>query len=134
VVAPALSGLLIGALHLRWIFAIVAVAYLLAAVAALRMSAIPGVAGAPRPGFGSVVGGLRYLRGRQVLQGVFLIDINAMVFGPPRALFPAMAISVFHGGASTLGYLYAAPAAGALVGALSPFRHYHRHPQPSDGR
>jgi ENTS family enterobactin (siderophore) exporter len=119
VVAPALSGLLIGALHLRWIFAIVAVAYLLAAVAALRMSAIPGVAGAPRPGLGSVVGGLRYLRGRQVLQGVFLIDINAMVFGPPRALFPAMAISVFHGGASTLGYLYAAPAAGALVGALT---------------
>jgi MFS family permease len=37
----------------------------------------------------------------------------------PRALFPALAVSVFHGGARTLGYLYAAPAAGALVGALT---------------
>lgn len=42
-----------------------------------------------------------------------------MAFGMPRALFPALAISVFHGGARTLGYLYAAPAAGALVGALT---------------
>ena len=42
--------------------------------------------------------GLRYLRTRQALQGVYLIDINAMVFGMPRALFPAMAGSVFDGG------------------------------------
>jgi predicted MFS family arabinose efflux permease len=41
------------------------------------------------------------------------------VFGMPRALFPALATTVFRGGASTLGYLYAAPAAGALVGALT---------------
>ena len=42
--------------------------------------------------------GLRYLRSRQALQGVYLIDINAMVFGMPRALFPAMAGAVFGGG------------------------------------
>ena len=60
-----------------------------------------------------------YLRGRQAMQGAYLIDVNAMVFGMPRALFPALAVSVFHGGARTLGYLYAAPAAGALIGALT---------------
>jgi hypothetical protein len=65
------------------------------------------------------VAGFRYLRGRQVLQGVYLIDLNAMVFGMPRALFPALAASAFRGGASTLGFLYAAPAAGALAGALT---------------
>ena len=58
--------------------------------------------------------GLRYLRSRQALQGVYLIDINAMVFGMPRALFPAMAGSVFGGGTITLGFLYAAPGVGAL--------------------
>jgi predicted MFS family arabinose efflux permease len=42
-----------------------------------------------------------------------------MLFGLPRALFPALAVSVFHGGASTLGFLYAAPGAGALLGALT---------------
>jgi predicted MFS family arabinose efflux permease len=63
--------------------------------------------------------GLRYLRTRQALQGVYLIDINAMVFGMPRALFPAMTESVFHGGTITLGFLYAAPGVGALVGAVT---------------
>ena len=63
--------------------------------------------------------GLRYLRSRQVLQGVYLIDINAMVFGMPRALFPAMAGSVFGGGTITLGFLYAAPGVGALIGAVT---------------
>jgi MFS family permease len=63
--------------------------------------------------------GLRYVRGKQAIEGAYLIDINAMVFGMPRALFPALAASVFGGGASTLGFLYAAPGAGALVGALT---------------
>jgi predicted MFS family arabinose efflux permease len=54
-----------------------------------------------------------------VLQGVYVIDINAMVFGMPRALFPAMAGSVFGGGTVVLGLLYAAPGAGALAGAVT---------------
>ena len=62
---------------------------------------------------------MRFLRGRQALQGVYIIDINAMVFGMPRALFPAMAGSVFGGGTITLGFLYAAPGVGALIGALT---------------
>jgi MFS family permease len=119
VVGPALAGLLIGAVHLQWVYALAAVIYLLTALTAARMPAIPPAQGARRPGLGSVAEGLRYLRGRQVLQGVYLIDINAMVFGMPRALFPALAASVFHGGPRTLGYLYAAPAAGALIGALT---------------
>lgn len=44
-----------------------------------------------------------YLRGRPVVQGILLIDINAMVFGMPRALFPAFGLTVFHGGAQTVG-------------------------------
>jgi hypothetical protein len=47
------------------------------------------------------------------------IDLAATVFGQPGALFPALAASVFGGGARTLGLLYAAPGAGALAGALS---------------
>jgi MFS family permease len=119
VVAPALAGLLIGVAHLPWVFALAGLIYLLTALTMLPIPAIPPVQGATRPGLGSIVEGLRYLRGRQVLQGAYLIDINAMVFGMPRALFPALATTVFRGGASTLGYLYAAPAAGALAGALT---------------
>ena len=119
VIGPALAGLLIEVVHLPWVYATTAVIYLLTAVAAARLPSIPPAPEAGRPGLASVVEGLRYLRRRQVMQGAYLIDVNAMVFGMPRALFPALAVSVFHGGARTLGYLYAAPAAGALIGALT---------------
>ena len=46
------------------------------------------------------------------------MDLNAMVFALPRALFPAVALTIYHGGPRTLGLLYAAPGAGALVMAV----------------
>ena len=59
-----------------------------------------------------------YLRGRQAIQGCFVADLNAMILGMPTALFPAIALEHFHGGPQTVGYLYAAPGAGALIGML----------------
>ena len=50
------------------------------------------------------------------MQGAFAIDINAMVFGMPRALFPELGTRLYGGGAGTVGLLYAAPGVGALVG------------------
>src|SRR5215813_3865684 len=91
-----------------------------AILATFLISPQPPQAGASHPpGLRSIVTGLRYLRGRPVIQGAYLFDINAMVFGMPRAVFPALAITVFGGGASTLGFLYAAPGAGALLGAVT---------------
>jgi MFS family permease len=51
-----------------------------------------------------------------VILGFFLVDTNAMVFGMPLGLFPAIAAR--FGNATYLGALYAAPAAGALVAGL----------------
>lgn len=119
VAGPALAGLLIGAIHVQWVYGVDAMTYGVTLAAVFLMAPIPPAAGAARPGIGSVMEGLRYLRGRQQLQGVYLMDTNAMVFGMPRALFPALAATVFHGGATTLGYLYAAPGAGALLGAVT---------------
>ncbi len=119
VLAPAISGLLIATLHLEWLFVLVALVNMAAALTMAQMSPIGGRAASGRPGFGSVVEGLRYLRGRQQLQGAYVIDLNAMVFGMPRALFPALALTTFHGGATVLGWLYAAVGLGALLGALT---------------
>lgn len=119
VVGPAVSGLLIGAVHLPWVYGIDAITYVLSMLTILVMSALPPAAGAARPGLRSVIEGISYLRGRQALQGVYVIDVNAMVFGMPRALFPAMADTVFHGGASVLGYLYAAVGVGGLGGGIT---------------
>jgi MFS family permease len=59
----------------------------------------------------------------------FVVDLVAMVFAMPRALFPALADSVFGGGPQTAGLLYSSMAAGALLGALFSgwFGRVHRH-------
>jgi MFS family permease len=119
VVGPALSGILL-ATGLPLVYAIDACTYVVAVATTFMLAPIPPAhAGGALSMWQSTREGLRYLRSRQALQGVYLIDINAMVFGMPRALFPAMAASVFGGGTVTLGFLYAAPGAGALVGALT---------------
>jgi MFS family permease len=119
VVGPALSGLLIGAAGLPWVYGIDALSFVALFGFTLRLSPLPPAPGSQRPGWHALVEGFRFLRGRPAIQGAYLIDINAMVFGMPRALFPALAQSVFGGGANTLGLLYAAPGAGALVGAVT---------------
>jgi ENTS family enterobactin (siderophore) exporter len=83
------------------------------------MNAVHPVGPSRPPGLRSVLEGLGYLRGRQELQGAYVVDLCATVFGLPRALFPVLTRTVFHGGPATLGILYAAPAAGALAGSLT---------------
>jgi MFS family permease len=119
VVGPAVAGVLIAHTTIAWVYSIDAITFVVTIATTLLMSPIPPTPGAPRPGLGSILEGLRYLRGRPAIQGTYLIDINAMVFGMPRALFPALAANVFGGGPTTLGWLYAAPGAGALIGAVT---------------
>ena len=63
--------------------------------------------------------GFAYLKGRRVLQSTFAIDVVAMIFGMPRALFPILALTQFHRGPAVVGLLFAAPAVGAFIGALT---------------
>jgi predicted MFS family arabinose efflux permease len=120
VAGPALAGLLLAGAGVRFVYWMDVASLGAALLAVLLISPQPpaGEAG-HRPGLRSILEGLRFVRGRQAIQGAYLIDINAMVFGMPRALFPALATTSFGGGATTLGFLYAAPGAGALAGALT---------------
>jgi MFS family permease len=47
------------------------------------------------------------------------MDLAAMIFGLPRAVFPVLAATTFHAGAQGLGLLYAAPGVGAVIAALT---------------
>jgi MFS family permease len=120
VAGPAVAGLLLAGAGVRFVYWI-DVATMAAAITAtfLMGPQVPQASASHRPGLRSIVAGFSYLRGRPVIQGAYLIDVNATVFGMPRALFPALALTVFGGGARTLGFLYAAPGAGALLGALT---------------
>ena len=118
VVAPALAGVLIATVGVTGAYSVGAAGFA-ASLAAfwLLPSILPIGAGEP-PGLRSLIEGFRFLRTQRVILGCFLIDTNAMVFGMPSALFPAIAIARLHAGAAVVGYLYAAPAAGALLASL----------------
>ena len=76
-------------------------------------------------GWSSIREGLRFLRGKQVLQGTFYIDLIAMIFGIPVVLYPAFTRDVLGGTPVELGFLYAAEALGALLVALLSGRAKH---------
>lgn len=118
VVGPAVGGVLIARLGVSTVFWVDVATFTasLATVAALGPVVPQG--GGTRFGLASIVEGLAFLKGKQELQGTFVADLVAMIFGMPRALFPAIGLVRLHGGAGTVGLLYAAPGAGALIGAL----------------
>ena len=83
------------------------------------MRPLPPAHQATALGLKSIQEGLRFLRADRALQAIYLIDLAAMIFGMPRALFPAIGIMLFHGNARTVSYLYTAVGVGALIGALA---------------
>jgi predicted MFS family arabinose efflux permease len=119
VAGPALSGLLLQVVHLTWVFALDSVSSVVLVACVACMAALPATPGRERRLGLSIRAGLRAIRGDHVLLGAYLIDLNAMVFGAPSSLFPALNHAVFGGSPGTLGLLYAAPGAGALLGALT---------------
>ncbi len=116
---PLLSGLLIATVGLGAAYAVDLVSFAAALYAVLRLPPIlPEGAHGRRAGFASVLEGLRFLRDKTDVLMTFLVDLNAMIFGMPRALFPAVAGIFYAGGAGVAGALASAPALGAMVGAL----------------
>ncbi|HJR06887.1 MAG TPA: MFS transporter [Pyrinomonadaceae bacterium] len=98
----------------------------LAAVFMIRAVPAPTRAEGERPTLKSVAEGVRYAWRRREILGTYLIDMNAMFFGMPTALFPAIAANF---GAGTVGLFYAAPSVGALVATLTSgwAKRVHRH-------
>ncbi len=116
IVGPALGGILAASLGAAFAYGVDLATYIISLLALLLMRAVPPPEDADRPSMRSVINGLRYARSRQELLGTYLIDLNAMFFGMPMALFPAMAES--YGGAS-VGLFYSMPSVGALIAALT---------------
>lgn len=115
---PAIGGALIGAFGLTTAYGVDIATYGLALVVFTGLAAAPPAAGAQRASRSSVVQGLRFLRGHSVIMSVFGIDLLAMVFGMPRALFPALAERL-GGGPTLYGLLLASVAAGAFLASLA---------------
>lgn len=128
-VGPLLAGVLVARFGYEAAYGLDAITFLAALVAVSGLPSMPPHGGGRRAGTASVLEGLRFLRSRQVLLMTFVVDLVAMVFAMPRALFPALAEQVYGGGAQTAGILYSSLAVGALVGALFSgwLGRIHRH-------
>jgi MFS family permease len=109
----ALGGVLVAAVGLTAAYLVDGATFVVGLVCLWLMRAVPPPADAERPSLRRVMDGLRYARSRPELIGTYLIDMVAMFFGMPTALFPAIATGL--GGAKVLGLLYAAPAVGSFI-------------------
>lgn len=116
IVGPAIAGVIAASLGAAFAFTIDAATFVISIITLLLIRSIPVPVDPDRPSLRSVREGLKYARSRQELLGTYLVDLNAMFFGMPIALFPAIAES--FGGAS-VGLFYAMPAAGSLAVTLT---------------
>lgn len=124
---PALAGILIATIGLPATYGLDVATFAVSLGALSLMKAATPPAGAEPPSLRRIVEGFRFARSRPELIGTYSVDIVAMFFGMPLALFPAFAEE--FGGPEVLGLLYAAPAAGALVASATSgwASHVHRH-------
>jgi MFS family permease len=121
IAGPLAAGALIPLLGFSWLYLIDTVSLFATLGAVVRLPSLP-IEGLTRtPGLRSVIDGLSYLRGHPVLLMSFVVDLIAMVFGMPRALFPEMAHLDFGGpveGGLAFALLFAAIPAGAVLGGV----------------
>jgi len=121
IAGPLVGGALIPLVGFSWLYLVDTLTLFatLQAVVRLPRLAVEGASGTP--GLRAVVDGLSYLRGHPVLLMSFLVDLIAMVFGMPRALFPQIAHVDFGGpaeGGLAFALLFAAIPLGSVIGGV----------------
>jgi len=123
-IGPLLGGVLIAVTgNVGVAYAIDAIAFTVMMWAMWTLPKLPPMAGAPlKPNLSSVKDGLGFLKGKRNIQMTFYVDLVAMIFGMPRALFPAIALLWYSDSevstAAIVGLLTAAPAFGAALSAI----------------
>jgi MFS family permease len=109
---PALGGLCMAALGYPLTYMIDVLSFLVSLISLAAIRRMPPSDRAGRPGIQSIVEGLKYALGRPELIGTYVVDMVAMTFAMPMALFPSMAVA--WGGARAAGWLYSAMSFGSL--------------------
>jgi ENTS family enterobactin (siderophore) exporter len=117
---PSLAGVIAAGPGVAWCFGIDAAVYVVGLLLLAPLPPLPpeGSGEAQHP-LKAMAEGWRFLRSNRVVTGLLLIDVCAVVFAMPYALFPELGTEHFGGGDTTVGLLYTAPAVGSFFGALT---------------
>ncbi|MFD0361551.1 MFS transporter [Nocardia sp. GCM10030253] len=121
IAGPVLAGALIPLIGLSTLYLIDAIALLATVWAVWKLPAFPPTGTVTKAGFRTVLDGFAYLATQRILLASFAVDVIAMVFGMPRALFPQIAQETFGDpvtGGVALGLLFAAMSVGAVLGGV----------------
>ncbi|MEU8198424.1 MFS transporter [Microbispora amethystogenes] len=118
VVGPLLAGVVLARGGYALAYLIDAVLFGAGFYAAVRLPSLAPLGEISRPGLRSVADGLAYVVSRPVVLMSFVVDIIAMAFAMPRALFPEMTAERFGGSAVAFGWLSASIAIGAVAAGL----------------
>jgi MFS family permease len=117
-VGPALAGVLVAAVGFGWTYSVDVVLFVFAFLGIVTLPPVVPEGEAARPGWASILEGLRFLKTAPNVRMSFIVDIIAMTFGQPRVILPAAGALLLGGGAVTVGVLTAAFAIGALISSV----------------
>ena len=126
IVSPAVAGIIATQLSASVAYTIDLVTFVASLSAVFLIRAVPSPENAERPSWQGIKRAWKYAFSRQELVGTYFIDIAAMFFAMPQALYPALAVIY---GAQYVGFFPAAIAAGALIASLTSgwTKNIHRH-------
>jgi MFS family permease len=126
IVGPAIAGVIATQFTPAAAYSIDLVTFVASLVAVFMLRFVPPPENAEKPSFEGIKKGVKYAFSRQELLGTYFIDIAAMFFAFPQALYPALAVIY---GDKYVGFFPASIAIGALTASLTSgwTRNIHRH-------
>ncbi len=126
IISPAIAGIIATQLSATVAYTIDLFTFIASLMAVFLLKAVPSPENAERPSWQGIKRAWKYAFSRQELVGTYFIDIAAMFFAMPQALYPALAVIY---GPKYVGFFPAAIAAGALLASLTSgwTAKVHRH-------
>ena len=127
IAGPSLAGVLISIAGVSAGFILDIATYFLSLIILIKVKSVPPIEISENPSFSSLVAGVKYATSRKDLMGTYLVDLAAMFFAMPTALFPFWAEQV--GAPWALGLFYAAGTIGSILVTVTSgwFKNYTKH-------
>jgi MFS family permease len=127
ITGPSLAGILIATFGVASGYAVDILTFVISLIFLARVRSVIPTNTSKKPTLSSLGEGLKYATGRKDLMGTYLVDLSAMFFAMPTALYPFWADQLDAPWA--LGLFYAAGTIGSIIVTLTSgwIRNYHKH-------